>query len=171
MAKSVNNIWLLFGRPVIQDRNQFLAALRELQARSGCIVQALDADRVVSEEHLRFATEKALLAFSEGRNIAKDPGMEILRYASGERQIERALSMGVSEATERIALVIINRQCRWPENSELAELIDIDGLGCSFKPDAVKKAFSISDEELNVVDETRLSQLVLERVALVETYR
>jgi len=170
----VNNIRLLFGKPVIQDRNQFLAALRELQARSGCIVQALDADKVVSEQHVRFATKKALLAFSEGRNVAKDLGMEILRYASGERQIERALSMGISEATERIALVIVHRpnhECRWPENSELAALIDVDGLGCSFKPDAVKKAFSISDEELKVVDETRLSELVLERVALVEIYR
>jgi KEOPS complex subunit Cgi121 len=170
----VNNIRLLFGKPVIRDRNRLLTALRELQARSGCIVQALDADRVVSEEHLRFATKKALLAFSEGRNVAKDPGMEILRYASGERQIERALSMGISEATERIALVIINwpkDEYRWPEDTELAALIDVDGLGCSFEPDAVKKAFSISDEELNLVDETRLSELVLERVALVETYR
>ncbi|MDD1753199.1 MAG: KEOPS complex subunit Cgi121 [Methanotrichaceae archaeon] len=170
----MNNIRLLFGKPVIRDRNQLLTALRELQASSGCIVQVLDADRVVSEEHLRFATKKALLAFSEGRNIAKDPGMEILRYASGERQIEKALSMGISEATERIALVIINwpkNECRCPEDTELAALIYIDGLGCSFKPDAVKKAFSISDEEINVVDETRLSELVLERVALVETYR
>jgi KEOPS complex subunit Cgi121 len=170
----VNNIRLLFGKPVIRDRNRFLSTLRELQARSGCILQALDADRVVSEEHLRFATKKALLAFSEGRNVAKDPGLEILRYASGERQIERALSIGISGDTKRIALVITNQpkyECRWPENSELAALIDVDGFGCSFELDAVKKAFCISDEELKIVDETRLSELVLERVALVETYR
>ena len=59
-------------------------------------MQALDADKVVSERHISFAAEKALAAFSERRNIAKDAGMEIMRYASGERQIERALFMGVS---------------------------------------------------------------------------
>ncbi len=135
---------------------------------------ALDADRVVSEEHLRFATEKAFIAFSEGRNVAKDLGIEILRYASGERQIERALSMGISEATDRIAILLIKmpkHESRWPEDPELASLIEVDGRGCSFDPDAVQEAFRISDEDLEIVDETRLSELVLERIALVETYR
>ena len=102
----MNEIRLLFGRPAIPDRKDLISEIKDLQHRYGCIVQALDADKVVSNRHILFATEKALSAFSQRRNIAKDVGMEIMRYASGERQIERALNMGVSDKTERIALVL-----------------------------------------------------------------
>jgi len=91
------DIRLLFGRPALGDREELISAIREISSGSGCILQALNADLVVSERHIRFAAEKALQAFSEGRNIAKDPGMEIMRYASGERQIERAFFLGVRQ--------------------------------------------------------------------------
>ena len=99
--------------------------------------------------------------------------MEILRYASGERQIERALTIGLSDSTERIAhpyhtearaglcLKILNYR---------ASLRSID-KGCSFKAEAVKKTFNISEEELWAAGEERISDLVMERVALVDTYR
>lgn len=169
----MNEIRLLFGKAVIRDRQEFLSALKVLQARHGCVIQALDADLVVSERHLVFAARKALLAFACGRNVAKDPGVEILRYASGERQIERALAMGVSDSTERIALVMASPGdggC-WPSPAELSVLVASDGLGCSFKSAAVREIFNISPEEIEAVGEARIPDLVLERVALVETYR
>ncbi len=168
----MNGIRLLFGRPVVRNRNEFVSALRAIQTRSGCVIQALDADKVVSERHLIFAAEKALRAFSEGRNIAKDTGVEVLRYASGERQIERALSIGLSDSTERIALIILpGRNGQMPDDLELSGIVEIDGIGCSFKADAVKKTFEISEEELWAAGEARIADLVLERVALVDTYR
>lgn len=168
----MSGVCLLFGRPIICDITEFVLALRKLQARTGCIIQAIDADNIVSERHLTFAAEKALQAFLEGRNIAKDPGVEILRYASGERQIERALTIGLSDSTERIALLIIPGQNGlMPEDSELSSIIEIDHKGCSFKAEAVKKTFNISEEELWAAGEKRISDLVLERVALVDTYR
>jgi len=62
--------------------------------------------------------------------------MEIMRYASGERQIERALSMGISDGTKRIALVLActGSQCRWPDASELSRLIEPDGRAVRFLP-------------------------------------
>lgn len=169
----MNEIRLLFGKSVVRDRQEFLSALRALQARHDCVIQALDADKVVSEKHLVFATRKALLAFASGRNIAKDPGVEILRYSSGERQIERAMAMGVSDSTERIVLVMasLSDGCSWPESSELSALVESDGIGCSFKGAAVREIFKISAEEIEAVGEARIPDLVLERVALVETYR
>lgn len=171
----VDEICLIFGRPVIRDRVEFISALKRLQASHGCVIQALDADKVVCERHLLFATEKALHAFSKGRNIAKDPGVEILRYASGERQIERALSIGLSSSTKRIALVLApmpsNADCSFPNALELSSIVEEDGLGCSFKLGSVKEAFNISEEEISAVGEDRIPDLVLERVALVDTYR
>lgn len=169
----MNEIRLLFGKPVIRDRGLLISAIKDLQSRRGCIVQALDADKVASERHIRFAAEKALAAFSEQRNIAKDAGMEIMRYASGERQIERALFMGISDRTERIALVIAgpgDRSC-WPDASDLSRILDLDGQGISLCVNAIKEAFNISSEELEAVGEERIADLVIERVALVDTYR
>lgn len=168
----MSSIRLLFGRPIICDRSEFVKALRRIQDQTGCTAQAVDADNIVSERHLIFAAEKALRAFSEGRNVAKDMGVEILRYASGERQIERALEIGLTESTKRIALVIISgKKGLMPEDSELSNIIEIDQKGCSYKAKAVKKIFNISEDELWAAGEARISNLVLERVALVDTYR
>jgi KEOPS complex subunit Cgi121 len=169
----MNEIRLLFGKPVIRDRGGLLSAINDLQFRHGCIVQVLDAEKVAGERHIRFAAKKALAAFSEHRNVAKDAGMEIMRYASGERQIERALFMRISDSTERIALVIAGdaSRCNWPDASELSLIIEPDAKGCSFCAKAVKEAFNISSEELRIVGEERIEDLVIERVALVDTYR
>jgi KEOPS complex subunit Cgi121 len=133
----------------------------------------MDADKVVSEKHIAFAAEKALAAFDLGRNIAKDPGVEILRYAAGERQIERAMLMGISDATERVALVLVRSKSdgRWPDKEELSGIIEQDEQGCSFQIKAVKETFNISEEEIEAVGIDRVEELVIERVALVETYR
>jgi len=169
----MNEIRLLFGRPAIPDKRELISAIRDLQLQYGCIVQALDADKVVSTRHLLFATEKAMSAFSQKRNIANDAGMEIMRYASGERQIERALNMGISDRTERIALILTSRgsECSWPGERELSRLLKPDGLGCSCRYEAVKEAFNISSAELEAVGEDRIEDLVIERVALADTYR
>lgn len=169
----MNEIRLLFGKPATRNRTELISALRSLQSSHDCIAQAMDADKVVSEKHIAFAAEKALAAFDLGRNIAKDPGVEILRYAAGERQIERAMLMGISDATERVALVLIRSKPngRWPEKGELSGIIEQDEQGCSFQIKAVKETFNISEEEIEAVGIDRVEELVIERVALVETYR
>jgi KEOPS complex subunit Cgi121 len=98
--------------------------------------------------------------------------MEIMRYASGERQIERALAMGLSPSTERLALILASfgRDCQWPSAAELSRLVEPDGSGCSFNSQAVREVFHISSQEMDAVGEDKIEELVLERVALVDTY-
>ncbi len=169
----MNEIRLLFGKPATKERGRLIKAIKDLQSRHGLIAQALDARLVVSEKHIRFAVQKALSAFSDGRNIANDAAMEIMRYASGERQIERALVMGVSDQTGRIGLIMAKTdgKASWPDDREICQIIMDDGCGCSFDPVAVKDIFHISSLELEAVGEERIEDLVIERVALVETYR
>jgi KEOPS complex subunit Cgi121 len=170
----MDKIRLLFGRPLIKDHKEFISAVRDLQARTGFIIQVFDADKIASERHLTFAVEKALMAFDEKRNIAKDLGVEILRYAAGERQIERALLIGASATTKRIALIMIKPEMinqSWPDGSELSKLVDVDGKGYSFNTAAVRETFNISVEEILAAGEARIPDLVLERVALVDTMR
>ena len=169
----MNEIRLLFGKPATRNRTELISTLRSLQSSHDCIAQAMDADKVVSVKHIAFAAEKALAAFDLGRNIAKDPGVEILRYAAGERQIERAMLMGICDTTERVALVLVHTKPdgRWPDKEELSGIIEQDEQGCSFQIKAVKETFNISEEEIEAVGIDRVEELVIERVALVETYR
>ena len=167
----MNEIRLLFGKPVVRDRNELISVIKDLQTRYGCVVQALDADKVVGERHISFAAEKAF-ALLPKRNIAKDTGMEIMRYASGERQIERALCMGISDRTERIALVLAGHDSEYsgrmhqiyPGSSNRMDLaVPFDA--------AVKETFNITEAEMGAVGEGRIEDLVIERVALADTYR
>jgi len=169
----MNEIRLLLGKPATKERGRLIKAIKDLQSRHGLIAQALDARLVVSERHIHFAVHKALSAFSDGRNIANDAAMEIMRYTSGERQIERALVMGVSDQTRRIALILAKTdgKASWPDDREICQIIEVDGCGCSSDPGAVKDIFHISSQELEAAGEERIEDLVIERVALVETYR
>jgi KEOPS complex subunit Cgi121 len=168
----MKEIRLFFGRPVIKERSQFIPELRDLAASHGCTLQVLDADMVVSEEHLVLAAEKALEAFSEKRNVAQDLGVEILRCASGQRQIERALAMGISDSTNRVVIIAVAPRSRdLPTEAEIRRLIEPDGAGSSYSPEAVRKIFDISEEEIQAAGESKIPNLVLERVALMDAYR
>jgi len=59
----------------------------------------------------------------------------------------------------------------WPDLSELAKLLEVDGKGCSFDVAALKETFNISREEISAASEAQIPELVLERVALVDTMR
>jgi KEOPS complex subunit Cgi121 len=161
----MSDLRLLFGRPKMKGTGKFLAALREAGEGRGCIIQAMDASLVVGERHAAFAAEKAVRAFTERRNVAKDLGLEILRYASGQRQIERALSMGVSEATERVALIVMGTP------PDISYILELDGEGPRWSEAAVREAFDIGDLEIEAAGEERIPDLVLERVALIDAYR
>jgi len=125
---------------------------------------------VVSERHVFYAAEKAIAAFQEGRNVAKDLGIEILRYASGQRQIEKALSLGVSDATERVALLIVD-DLEDEEVHRVANALIVPDDHGSFDVERVRRFYDISDAEIEAAGEDRIPDLVLERVALVDAYR
>jgi KEOPS complex subunit Cgi121 len=171
----MKDIRLFFGRPVIKEKSQFIRELRDLAACHSCTLQVLDADVVVNERHLVLAAEKALAAFGEKRNVALDLGVEILRYASGQRQIERAMAMGISDSTKRIAIVAIAEASGKGHyvfgEDEICSLIELDGAGSSYRPEAVREIFDISEEEIRAAGESRIPDLVLERVALMDAYR
>jgi KEOPS complex subunit Cgi121 len=169
----MREVRLFFGRPVIKERSQFIKALKDIAVRHGCTLQALDADKVVNEKHIALAAEMALAAFEERRNIAMDLGVEILRYASAQRQIERALAMGISDSTKRIALVAVASGSGHNlfAEAEICRLIELDGAGSSYRAEAVRETFDISEEEIQAAGESKIPDLVLERVALMDAYR
>ena len=80
-------------------------------ARNACsptAVQFLDAEALISEKHLFFATLNAIKAFKQGRNIAQSLDIEILLYASAQKQIGEAIhSVGLRPRTSLMAVVLV----------------------------------------------------------------
>jgi len=85
------------GVATVDDIDAFVERLGAVGEDHGVAVQAFDARYVVDREHLERAVELADRAFARGDAIARDRSVEILLYAAGRRQINRALEMGVGE--------------------------------------------------------------------------
>ena len=102
---------LLTGTVSVSDVDAFVERLQEAGATHGVTVQAFDARYVVGRAHLERAVELADRALARGENVADDRAVEILLYAAGRRQIDRAFEMGVSTG-ERPVVVLVDEPDR-----------------------------------------------------------
>ncbi|HIH36598.1 MAG TPA: hypothetical protein HA232_01660 [Methanocellales archaeon] len=163
------NTEIIGGIVDIEDVGAFIKMLNEVAKKHRVTVQAIDANQIASTEHLLFAVEKANRAMHEGRNIAKDLGLEILLYASGKRQIEQAMSMGVHSGKNYVAIVIIGDDTTGA-SSELKTIIhEAPVLAYTeHKKRKLVKTFDITEAEISAVGDDKIPELVLERVALLD---
>jgi len=162
---------LLDGTTTVDDLDSFLAVLDDVAETTGTTVQAFDADYVVSEAHLARALDRADRAIARGENVARERAVEVLCYAAGRRQINRALEMGVAEGENRVVVLVDS-----PAGDDEAEAAAVDQLrehveeapvlGAYDEP-TVRAFFDLSDAEIDAVDGD-LADLVLERVALLD---
>ncbi|WP_142860986.1 KEOPS complex subunit Cgi121 [Salinigranum halophilum] len=162
---------LVEGVADVDDVGAFVERLDAVGARHGVTVQAFDARYVVSRAHLERAVELAERAFERGANVAHDRGVEILLYAAGRRQIDRALTMGVSPGEQSVVVLVDAGDDDGAAEDEAAaaverELRPASTLG-AFDEGRVREYFDVGARELAVVD-GRLADVVLERVALLD---
>ncbi|WP_318567767.1 KEOPS complex subunit Cgi121 [Salinigranum marinum] len=167
---------LVEGVAHVDDVDAFVSELNAIGDDHGVTVQAFDARYVVSRAHLERAVELADRALARGTNVARDRGVEILLYAAGRRQIDRALTLGISPG-ERPVVVLIDappdRVARETDGDEtaaaaaVASLLDpVETLG-EVDASLIRAYFDVGDPELAAV-EGDLADIVLERVALLD---
>ena len=169
---------LVDGRATIEGVDRFVAELTAIGDEHGCAIQAFDARYIVSRGHLERAVELADRARARGEAVARERAVEILLYAAGRRQIERALELGV-DAGEGPVVVLVATEEDGETNDERAaaaaveELLDtariledtdtLDG----FDETQVCEFFGIGDAE-RAATHAGLDVLVGERVALLD---
>jgi KEOPS complex subunit Cgi121 len=168
------------------DVDAFVAELGDVGDEYGVTVQVFDARYVVSRRHLDRALELADRERARGDGIARDRAIEVLLYAAGRRQIERALEIGVSEgSTPAVVLVDGGDGGDDGTNGSDGETADVaaeaaaaDAVRNLLEPaetldddaERVREFFDVGDRELAATDAT-LEDLVLERVALLVVER
>lgn len=141
-------------------------SLLERAKASGAEVLVLDGGMVFGADQVRSALAHAEKAVEEGRNSSDSLLMETLLYASGERQLSSAIrKMSPGDETDRLVLAVLRGHFEpgrgWSE---------VPGMEPG--PDTRRLLrFGISEAELATVDEARLADLVLERVAAVDVIK
>lgn len=152
----------------IDDVDGFVADLGDIGAAHSVTVQAFDARYVVDRAHLERAVALAERARERGDTIADDFEVEILLYAAGRRQINRALRMGVSEGQCPVVAVVVG-ESEADQRAAAADLrerlADAETLG-AYDDGRVRDLFDVSDTELAATEGT-LADAVRERVALL----
>ena len=180
--ESINeNITIIgFSNVKIEDPNSLIEQFRtEIKTP----IQFFDARFVAGKQHLYFAAVNALNAFIKKTNISNNLAVETLLYASGQRQIKKAVKMlGITQKTTEIAALIIPRNIQEKEkyiqivtktipgkrNDNALELKDN-------KINAIKKLFEISNQEFEAklkkegLEKEALTDLVIEHMALLVT--
>jgi len=178
-----SNCTILAGNVSIAAVSDFLAVLNGIAQDYAVTIQALDATLIAGVGHINSAVQKAIRALEYKQGITSDLGLAILLYASGRRQIERALAMGVTEGENTVAVVIVDvagdkdldavaeavKRETGIEEMPLQEL-EVDPRDEQKKAN-LKRFFAITDDELNAVGEQKLQLLVLERVALLDVLK
>ena len=147
------------------DVEAFVERLGAVADEHDATVQAFDARYVVSRGHLERAVELADRERARGEAIARDRGVEILLYAAGRRQINRALEMGV-DAGETPAVVLVDGGDEAAAAAQLEDLLtSAETLG-AYDERRVREFFDVGEVELSATDRD-LAALVEERVALL----
>ena len=159
--------------------------LKRLRRKSPATeVQVLRPDRVAGVEHLFFATLNALNAFKQKANLCKGLPMEILLFASTQRQIKNAIEeLGLKESPSKLALVAVSNDRGTLENVlkialSLTKGKENEGVLDNWpetKIEALKKFYGTSERELTATTsaetsiENALKNSIIERMAILVT--
>jgi KEOPS complex subunit Cgi121 len=162
------------GTERFPDVEAFVEALGDVAEDNAITVQAFDARYVVSRRHLERAVELADRERGRGQAIARDRAVEILLYAAGRRQINRALELGVGEGETPVVVLVDDESGDAEAEAAAADSVaafvnPAETLG-RYEEDRVREFYDIGAAELNATD-AGLEALVLERVALLVVER
>ncbi|MDD3493879.1 MAG: KEOPS complex subunit Cgi121 [Candidatus Thermoplasmatota archaeon] len=156
-----------------------LTGLREFGRKQSVALQALHAPHVYGEEHVIAAAEHAVRAFQQGTATCNTLDMEVLLYASGQRQIREAIDlMGIRDGEAAVVAAVgstdIPGYGGTVDQSALEEFLHRQKLVVDpevARGGAALAAFGITPAEMAAVDKSMYGDLILEKVALVDVLK
>lgn len=146
------------------------------------IIQLLDGNRVLGYDHILFAVLNALKSKKNKKMISEDLPMEILVYASAQRQINKSIQiLGVRKNSHRIVLVALSKSEKklydLLESISKMQDLSIDNslfnMWDSEVVETIKTIFKISNSEFESIkredysDKKIFEELIIEKMALL----
>ena len=173
-------IVVIGARGTIKNINSFVEQLLLFSKKENLVIQVFDATVIYGKDHLISATTHAQRAFEQGRNATNSLALEILLYAAGERQIQKALQkMGVKKGEQEIAFILTNDMTL--KTKSRIEKAVIKRLLRTFHLTSDEtvlngtrttlKRFGITEKEISTVPESNYGDLILEKIALVDVIK
>jgi len=173
-------IVVIGARGTINDIDSFVERLLLFSRKENLVIQAFDATVIYGKDHLISATTHAQRAFEQGRNATNSLALEILLYAAGERQIQKAIpKIGVKKGKQEIAFVLTNDTTLKTKShietaliKKLLREFDLTSDESVLKGNRdTLKRFGITEKEISTVPESNYGDLILEKVALVDVIK
>jgi KEOPS complex subunit Cgi121 len=157
----------------IENPDDYLQRVRQIGDHFGVVIILFNAEMMAGLSHVRSALQHAFRAFACGAAISNSPEMEALLYASGSRQCLVGIRFGVHAGKNLVYL------CICPGNEKVRRRLLKEGeiLGGDWDAISPEKMirlmdlFGITPAELEVAGQSRIPDLILERVALLEVCR
>jgi len=169
-------MYKIFGaKGSIDDTNNFIDKITVFSKKKNILIQVFDADLIFGKNHVITSINHALRAIERKKNTTNSVAMEILLYASGERQLKLAIpKMGIKYNTNKIAFILLNNI-----NSDINisnNLIDelLGFLSLTRCDDVLNgnektlKKFGIDKNEIKTITKNNYEKLVIEKIALVD---
>lgn len=145
----MDNIQILGFRGTVDSVGDVLDLIEDIK-EDGEIIQLLNADAVVSRNHIIHGVNQAFLAFERGENLAKDISVEIVLRCSAQRQISKAFKiLGLSEGEMNLCAVLIN--CK-NYSKELSEIFTPDDSVLEADSEKIKDIYNIDVEVMPLED-------------------
>lgn len=154
----------------VADPAAVLAAVNRIAKDTGAVIVLFDAEKMAGPAHVKAAAAHAVRSFATGKPVARTLAMEMLVYASGQRQCSLAPRFGL-HGGRNFMYVLIAGGDRADAERRLTAVVQRETSVPTASPAVLMKEFGITAEELEIVGPDRIAELVVERVALLDAYR
>lgn len=154
----MGNLEILGFRANIDSVGETLSQINDIK-KDGEIIQLLNADAIVSKNHVIHGVNQAFLAFERGENLAKDISVEIALRCSAQRQISKAFKvLGLNEGEMNLAAVMIDCE---DHTSELSSIFTLDESVFACDDEKIKEIYKISYVE---AENMSLEDIIIDRI-------
>ena len=154
----MDNIQILGFRANIDSVGDVLDEINSIKD-DGEMIQLLNADSVVSKNHIIHGVNQAFLAFERGENLANDLSVEIVLRCSAQRQISKAFKiLGLKEGNMGLCAILINSK---DYTHELSSIFTRDDDVLIPNEDKLVEIYKISDDELHNMS---IEEIIIDRI-------
>ena len=161
-----------FENAKIEDVETLLKELQKIEKTHSTTIQLFNSNLIATKQHLYISAYHALKAFKEKRNIADKINMEIMLYASGQRQIGKAINLlGVKPENKQIAAIIITKEKKENNNNNSKDHKNvIKKLLQLLKAKESQKVLEITEKKRNIIlKKFNITEKMLEATAKEKT--